>query len=156
MKVAFKTPSQTTGGKNRSFSYKKKEWPDDDNKQKFKISNPEGGIAFSESLRVLQGDEHPELFLQWLSDYQTKIWNNSQMTGEGRKDILLRLVDGEANSIVLRTIQNCQGQKDANGNPLKSTYAFRHHPIRLKIAQFSDEQWRNYVKPGEGHESDYY
>ena len=153
MKVSFNNQSNSSGGKSRSFSFKKKEWPDDENKQKFKMNNPQGGVAFSESLRVLQGDEHPELFLQWLSEYQTKIWNNSQLNMEGRKDILLRLVEGEANSIILRTIRQCTGSKSADGTPIVNTYIFKHHPIRLKIAQYDDNQWKDYVTKG-AHERD--
>ena len=71
MKVTF---SQQYGGKapdiwQRTFSFKKKEWPDEDNIQKMKIEDSNGGAEYSEKLRILSGREHPELFLLWLEDY---------------------------------------------------------------------------------------
>ena len=52
----------------RTFSFTKKEWPDEDNFQKMKIEDSNGGAEYSERLRILSGREHPELFLFWLEN----------------------------------------------------------------------------------------
>jgi hypothetical protein len=108
MKVEFKSNFTASPGKLRPFPFKRKEWPNDNNKQKMKIENPNGGVNFSETLRVIEGGEHPELFLQWLQDFRSRIWENTNLTAPMKKDILLQLVDGEAATLINRTIQQCE------------------------------------------------
>ena len=67
MKVSFNN-GKAPDIRLRTFSFKKKEWPDEENFQKMKIEDANGGAEYSEKLRILSGREHPELFLLWLED----------------------------------------------------------------------------------------
>ena len=96
MEVSLGPP--TSVEKMKSFPFKKKEWPDDENKLKMKIKAPGGGVAYSEQMRVLSGKEHPELFLLWLQDYRTKIWTNSNVNWATKLDILLHLISDDAST----------------------------------------------------------
>ena len=64
----MKVKASVTAGKmdrTKMFGFKRKDWPDNDNIMKLKLSNNKNGAQFNEELRVLSGTEHPELFLQW-------------------------------------------------------------------------------------------
>ena len=151
MKVVSFSPTPVE--KMRSFPFKKKEWPDDENKLKMKIDSPNGGVAFSEWMRKLSGKEHPELFLLWLQDYRAKIWTNSNLTWATKLDILLRLVEDDAGTIVHRTLQKCEGTvttgvppRTTRGTvatapaviPNRATYQFKHWEIahRLTVLKY--------------------
>ena len=41
--------------KQQTFTFKKKEWPDDDNIQKMTIDDPNGGTEYNEKFRILSG-----------------------------------------------------------------------------------------------------
>ena len=58
-----KTPPETKHNRAQPFSFKKKDWPDEGNKLKNKLEGKGGGATFDEYVRVLDGSEHPELFL---------------------------------------------------------------------------------------------
>lgn len=132
----------------KSFPFKKKEWPDEENKLKMKIENPAGGVAFSEYMRVLSGNEHPELFLIWLQDYRLKIWNNTKLTDAKKLDILLRLVTDDASTTVQRTLHRCKGNH-INGIPNRATYQFKNWEIaRRHAAMTEDIKWQVYVSFG--------
>ena len=75
----------------RTFSFNKKEWPDEDNIQKMKIEDSNGGAEYSERLRILSGREHPELFLFWLEDYQSKVLKNKGIDYKTKMSILRTL-----------------------------------------------------------------
>ena len=72
MKVKAPAPTGKTD-KTRMFAFKRKEWSDNDNIVKLKLSNSTNGAQFNGELRVLNGTEQPELFLQWLWDYRRQI-----------------------------------------------------------------------------------
>jgi len=166
--VSFSNPTPVE--KMKSFPFKKKEWPDDDNKLKMKIDNPNGGVAFSEWMRKLSGKEHPELFLLWLQDYRTKIWTNSNLNWATKLDILLRVVEDEAGTIVQRTLQKCKGivtdgipirptrageGAAAAAIPIRATYQFKNWEIAIRLAAMTtDAQWQSYVAPEGAHEQD--
>ena len=166
--VSFSNPTPVE--KMKSFPFKKKEWPDNDNKLKMKIDNPNGGVAFSEWMRKLSGKEHPELFLLWLQDYRTKIWTNSNLNWATKLDILLRVVEDEAGTIVQRTLQKCEGIRAdglpirttragegaaAAAIPIRATYQFKNWEIARRLdAMRTDAQWITYVAPDGAHEQD--
>ena len=152
MKVAFTTPTPVE--KMKTFPFKKKEWPDDDNKLKMTIDNPTGGIAFSEQMRVLSGKEHPELFLLWLQDYRTKIWNNKNLTWTQKLDILLRIVEDDASTVVQRTLIRCAGTTDAEHAPIQHTYQFQQWEIVRRLTRLTPTEWRVYVAFGGAYEQD--
>jgi hypothetical protein len=134
----------------KTFSFKKKEWPDEDNKLKMKLEGATG-ISFSEYMRVLSGKEHPELFLLWLQDFRTKIWNNAILTGSKKLEILMRLVDKEAATVVARTIVKCEGNT-VGGIPQRHTYAFTNWTIRNRLETMTtDQQWKDYITPNGDH-----
>ena len=152
MKVNFSTPTPVE--KMKAFPFKKKEWADDENKLKMKIENTAGGVAFSEHMRVLKGTEHPELFLIWLQDYRSKIWTNSNLNWAKKLDILLRIVDEEASTIVQRTIQRCEGTS-TNGIPNRDTYHFKNWEIARRLTKMTtDTEWQVYVAFGGKYEQD--
>ena len=152
MKVAFSTPTPVE--KMKTFPFKKKEWPDEDNKLKMKIDNPAGGVAFSEQMQVLSGKEHPELFLLWLQDFRAKIWTNKNLTWPKKLDILLRIVEDDASTVVQRTINRCQGSTDAANVPNKLTYQFQNWEISRRIHQFTDNEWLTYIAFGGEYQKD--
>ena len=51
----FSYKGNTLDTKQQTFMFKKKEWPDDNNIQKMKIDNPNGGSEYSEKFRILSG-----------------------------------------------------------------------------------------------------
>ena len=156
MKVSFNsTVNPIPKEKKRAFTFKKKEWPDDENTQKMKIDNPSGGVEFTENLRVIHGNEHPELFLLWLQDFRTKIWDNPKVTWSMKKDILFRLVHGEAKTLVTRTVKDCAG-KGPDGKYARRYFKFKKHPIRTLNTARTDanDTWENYTTVGGQHEKD--
>ena len=166
--VSFSNPTPVE--KMKSFPFKKKEWPDDDNKLKMKIANPAGGVAFSVQMRKLSGKEHPELFLLWLQDYRTKIWTNSNLNWDQKLDILLQIVVDDAITIVQRTLQKCEGimadglpirttrageGPAAAAIPIRATYQFKNWEIARRLDTMrTDAQWQTYVAPDGAHEQD--
>ena len=77
--------------KQKTFTFKKKEWPDKDNLQKMKIADPNGGAEYSEKFRILSGKEDPEFFLLWLQTYQTKVLYNQTVNNRRKLSILQTL-----------------------------------------------------------------
>ena len=166
--VSFSTPTPVE--KMKSFPFKKKEWPDDEKKIKMKIEAPAGGVAYSEQMRVLSGKEHPELFLLWLQDYKTKIWTNSNLNWARKLDILLRIIEDDASTIVQRTLQRCEGTLTVGipnrsrrgtqvavtaGIPNRATYQFKNWEIARRLnAMTTDGQWQLYVAIDGPHEQD--
>ena len=146
MEISFGPP--TSVEKMKSFPFKKKEWPDDENKLKMKIKAPGGGVAYSEQMRVLSGKEHPELFLLWLQDYRTKIWTNSNVNWATKLDILLHLISDDASTIVQRTLQKCKGTVSVgrggqDGTPVRTTYQFKNWEIARRLAAMTTNgQWQ--------------
>ena len=152
MKVAFSTPTPVE--KMKSFPFKKKEWPDDDNKLKMKIESKNGGVAYSEYMRVLSGNEHPELFLLWLQDYRSKIWGNNNLTWEKKLDILLRIVDDDASTVIIRTLTRCSGHT-VEGIPNRTSYKFKNWEITRRLNRMeTDAHWQVYVAFGGQFEQD--
>jgi hypothetical protein len=152
MKVSFSTPTPVE--KMKAFPFKKKEWPDDDNKLKMKIDGATGGVVFSEQMRVLKGDEHPELFLLWLQDYRSKIWNNDNLTWPKKLDILIRIVSDDASTVVQRTLGRCSGTA-TEGIPIRPTYHFNNWTIARRLTLMkTDTQWQVYIAFGGRLEQD--
>ena len=90
--------------KQHPFKFTREEWPEDVTKVKMSIDNENGGVAFSDYLKVLEGTERPELFIIWKRDFDRKIAGNANLNGEQRIDILQRIVTNEALSIVQRAL----------------------------------------------------
>ena len=115
MKV--KVPTTTNGKTDRTkmFAFKRKEWPDNDNIMKLKLSNNANGAQFNEELRVLSGTEQPELFLQWLRDYRRRILENKRLNATNKLDVLVRLMDEQALSAVNEALTESTGIADMTG-----------------------------------------
>ena len=82
----------------------REEWPEDATKVKMSIHSENGGVAFSDYLKVLEGTERPELFIIWKRDFDRKIAGNDKLKGEQRIAILQRIVTNEALSIMQRAL----------------------------------------------------
>ena len=69
MKIAntFSFKGNAPDKKQQKFTFKKKEWLDNNNIQKMTIDDPNGGVEYNEKFRILSGKVHPELFLFWPS-----------------------------------------------------------------------------------------
>ena len=74
-----KTPPEAKHNRAQPFSFKKKDWPDEGNKLKVKLEGKQGGATFDEYVRVLDGSEHPELFLLWIQEYDRRIRYNPKL-----------------------------------------------------------------------------
>ena len=131
--------------KSRTFSFKKKEWPDEENIQKMKIAEPNGGAEYSDKFRILSGKEHPELFLLWLRAYRTKVWNNQTVTYRRKLSILQTLCKEEALSVLNRTVAKTDGIIDLNQIPMPHTYEFKNIPIVNKLRTFGPQAWQAYI-----------
>ena len=82
-------------------------WPETAEKTKIKLGTD--GTSFSDYFNTLEGTEHPELFLLWLQEFQTKVEHNSRVAQADKLDVLCRTVKGEAKAVVLRTIASTTG-----------------------------------------------
>ena len=100
MKVSFSYKGNVPNIKQRPFAFKKKEWPDEDNLQKMKIEDTNGGAEYSEKLRILSGREHPELFLFWLEEYQTKVLNNTDIDYKTKMSIMHTFCKDDAQNAI--------------------------------------------------------
>ena len=148
MKVAFNNINnrKAPGIWQRTFSFKKKEWPDEDNFQKMKIEDSNGGAEYSERLRILSGREHPELFLFWLEAYRSKALKNKGIDYKTKMSILLTLCKDDAQTTIRRSIARTSGRLNNPGDnlqdvpadrvPLPNTFVFDNIPIVTKLSKF--------------------
>ena len=125
MKVSFSYNGKAPDIKQRTFLFKKKECPNEDNIQKMKIDNPNGGAEYSEKFRILLGREHPELFLFWLENYQTKVLNNTAVDYRMKMSILHTLCKEDAQTAIRRVIAGTTGRLNQPGDNLEGDLADR-------------------------------
>ena len=156
MKVSFSEHTgKTPDIRQRTFSFKKKEWPDEDNFQKMKIEDSNGGAEYSEKLRILSGREHPELFLFWLENYRNKVLKNIGIDYKTKMSILRTLCKDDAQATIRRSIAKTSGRLNNPGEnlldvpadrvPLPNTFVFENIPIATKLSQLGQEEWLDYV-----------
>ena len=80
------------------FIYSPETFPEDHPTQS--IETTENGSKIKTKMHVLEGDEAPELFMDWLSDYEDKIFTNEVLKAPAKLSMMRRLVDGEAQTIL--------------------------------------------------------
>eukprot|EP00536_Pseudo-nitzschia_multiseries_P004931 jgi/Psemu1/11306/gm1.11306_g len=102
VQVQHEKPREST--KQFPFKFTREDWPEDATTVKMSIDSENGGVAFSDYLKVLDGTERPELFIIWKRYFDRKIAGNDKLKGEQRIAILQRIVTNEALSIVQRTL----------------------------------------------------
>ena len=107
-----KPPPKAKHNRAQHFSFKKKDWPDEGNKLKVKLEGKQGGVTFDEYVRVLDGSEHPELFLLWIQEYDRRIRYNDRLKPPQRLEVLIRIVKGEALSKIDKVIAECWDESD--------------------------------------------
>eukprot|EP00536_Pseudo-nitzschia_multiseries_P002936 jgi/Psemu1/6686/gm1.6686_g len=76
------------------------------------LDGQDGGVAFSNKLKVLLGTRRQELFLLWKCNFDRKITNNTKLNGAQKLDVLNHIVADEPLTLVLRTLERTQ-QADA-------------------------------------------
>jgi len=150
MKVKATTTTSVKMDRTKMFGFKRREWPNNDNIMKLKLSNNKNGAQFNEELRVLTGTEHPELFLLWLQAYRRRILGCNRLDDAGKLDVLVRLMDEQALSAVNEALTDCTGTTNTVSFipiPKQNTYVFKKLPIRLKLAGFTTDEWTKYIQP---------
>jgi len=80
------------------FLFTQETFPDDHPTQS--IETTENGSKIKTKMHVLEGDEAPELFMDWLTDYEDKIFANEVLRAPAKLSQLRRLVDGQAQTIL--------------------------------------------------------
>ena len=130
MKVSFSYKGNAPDTKQHTFTFNKKEWPDEDNIQKRKIDDPNGGTEYSEKFRILSGKEHPELFLLWLRTYRTKVWNNQIVDYRSKMSIFHTLCKEDAQTVLQQTVEKTTGWLDNPDNqiPFSKHFCVQKHP----------------------------
>ncbi len=144
MRTSYSTTTTTNTKKNNStsinreklFAFKKQEWPETDEKLKVKLEQKElgdSGNGFTEHLRVIDGTEHPELFLMWLQEFRERVLDKENLSSIGKKIILLRVLKGEAKSTATRAATRCrEGQ-------------FQKYSLQTKAGTMNEDQWKAYL-----------
>ena len=80
------------------FIYSPETFPEDHPTQS--IETTENGSKIKTLMHVLDGDEAPELFMEWLADYEDKIFTNEVLKAPAKLSMMRRLVNGEAQTIL--------------------------------------------------------
>ena len=149
---------------------KRMEWPESTTTIKVKLGT-ESGV--SDYFYTIDGTEEAELFLLWLQDFRSKALNNQRVSPSDTRDVLIRILRGEAKAVVERTIANTKGEvtvlpppsdqetrvrtrgAPAPEEPVVHTtlFDFTNHLIRRRLAALQPAQWETYWK-SEQHDRD--
>jgi hypothetical protein len=140
-----KTPPDAKHNRAQPFSFKKKDWPDEGNKLKVKLEGKQGGATFDEYVRVLDGSEHPELFLLWIQEYDRRIRYNDRLKPPQRLEVLIRMVKGKTLSKGDKVISECRDES------VPGKKIFRHKPTVRRYAAMTREERDAFCATDEFH-----
>ena len=111
-------------------------FPDDVATQNIEIT--ENGSKLKSKMKVLEGDEVPEQLMIWIKDLEDKVLKNEVLKAPGKLDILRRLVDFEAQTI-LSIVEN----------DYKNVYAESEDITRLTNYHIREKFLRKYTTDDE-------
>ena len=134
----------------KPFTNKRLTWGEDALRRKCRLTPKAttGNVcSFETKLLVLEGNEKPELFILWLTEFNEKVFSQVQLSASSKYTALLEMVQNNALT-VCRSAYIMASTVNDDVNLMFTTV-----PIKFKLQAMSQSQWENYLL-GEDYQHD--
>ena len=134
----------------KPFTSKRLSWGEDAFRRKCRLTpKPTSGdvCTFETQLLVLEGNEKPELFILWLTEFNEKVFSQMQLSASSKYNALLQMVQNNALT-VCRSAYTMASTVNDDVNLMFTTV-----PIKFKLQAMSQAQWEHYLL-GEDYQHD--
>ena len=134
----------------KPFTNKRLTWGEDALRRKCRLTPKvtTGNVcSFETKLLVLEGNEKPELFILWLTEFNEKVFSQVQLLASSKYTALLEMVQNNA----LTVCRSAFTMASTVSNDVD--LMFTTVPIKFKLQAMSQTQWETYLK-GEDYQHD--
>ena len=134
----------------RPFTTKRLSWGEDALRRKCRLTpkvTTGNECSFETKLLVLEGNEKPELFILWLTEFNEKVFSQAKLSASSKYSALLEMVQ----NIALTVCRAAYSMATTVNEDIDQM--FTNVPIQVKLLSMSQPEWESYLL-GEEYQHD--